>query len=59
MASAGNDDPLGAIDFCQKFERRFQGIERLASERGIKVAEAGLSVLDALWDEVKRQEQDE
>ena len=40
----------------RKFERRFQGIEKLAAERGINVAEAGLSVLDALWDEVKASE---
>ena len=40
-----------------KFERRFQEIERLAKERGIDVAHAGLEKLDALWDEVKREEQ--
>ena len=40
----------------KKFERRFQAIERLAAERGIRVADAGLSVLDALWDEVKAEE---
>jgi MazG family protein len=39
-----------------KFERRFQEIERLAKERGIDVAHAGLEKLDALWDEVKRAE---
>src|SRR4051812_3244625 len=37
-----------------KFERRFQEIERLAKERGIDVAHAGLERLDALWDEAKR-----
>jgi MazG family protein len=36
-----------------KFERRFQEIERLAKERGIDVAHAGLERLDALWDEAK------
>ena len=40
----------------QKFERRFRAIERLATERGIAVSEAGLAVLDSLWDEVKRAE---
>ena len=40
----------------KKFEQRFQGIERIAAERGIKVAEAGLAVLDSLWDEVKKTE---
>lgn len=39
-----------------KFERRFQGIERLAKERGIDVAHAGLEKLDELWDEAKRAE---
>lgn len=39
-----------------KFERRFQGIERLAKERGIDVAHAGLATLDQLWDETKRSE---
>jgi MazG family protein len=39
-----------------KFERRFKEIERLARERGIDVAHAGLEKLDALWDEAKRGE---
>jgi len=39
-----------------KFERRFQEIERLAKERGIDVAQAGLKTLDQLWDEAKRSE---
>lgn len=39
-----------------KFERRFQEIERLAKERGIDVAHAGLEALDALWDEAKKGE---
>lgn len=36
-----------------KFAARFAAVERLAEERGIDVAAAGLTVLDALWDEVK------
>jgi MazG family protein len=36
-----------------KFSDRFSKIETLAAERGIDVATAGLTVLDALWDEVK------
>jgi uncharacterized protein YabN with tetrapyrrole methylase and pyrophosphatase domain len=36
--------------------RRFEGIERLAAERGIDVKTAGLEVLDALWDEMKISE---
>jgi uncharacterized protein YabN with tetrapyrrole methylase and pyrophosphatase domain len=39
-----------------KFERRFQQIEKLAAERGIDVAHAGLEALDELWDEAKRAE---
>jgi MazG family protein len=39
-----------------KFERRFQHIERLAKERGIDLAHAGLDRLDALWDEAKASE---
>jgi len=39
-----------------KFARRFAGIERLAAERGIVVATAGLERLDSLWDEVKAGE---
>jgi nucleoside triphosphate diphosphatase len=38
----------------RKFRQRFEKIERLAAERGIDVASAGLEVLDGLWDEVKK-----
>jgi MazG family protein len=38
-----------------KFQRRFEGVEQLAAARGIEVRTAGLTILDALWDEVKRQ----
>jgi MazG family protein len=47
--------PALALDKANlKFAARFQGIERLAKERGIDVTSAGLETLDALWDEVKR-----
>jgi MazG family protein len=39
-----------------KFARRFQAIEALARERGLRVGEVPLGVLDALWDEVKSRE---
>jgi nucleoside triphosphate diphosphatase len=39
-----------------KFEKRFQEVERMARERGIDVAHAGLEKLDELWDEAKRAE---
>ena len=42
-----------------KFARRFEQVEALASERGIEVGTAGLEVLDALWDEVKERERGE
>jgi MazG family protein len=57
LARKAGVHPALALDRAnKKFERRFQGIERLASERGIKVADAGLAVLDSLWDEVKARE---
>ena len=40
----------------EKFVRRWTAIEKLASERDIDVPNAGLAVLDGLWDEVKRNE---
>jgi MazG family protein len=46
--------PSLALDKANvKFATRFQGVERLAGERGIDVTTAGLEVLDSLWDEVK------
>ena len=49
--------PALALDRANgKFQRRFEAIERLAAERGVDVRTAGLTVLDAMWDEVKRGE---
>ena len=57
LARKAGVHPALALDRANlKFERRFSGVERLARERGIAVADAGLPVLDALWDEVKRAE---
>ena len=57
LARKAGVHPALALDGAnKKFARRFQGIEKLAAERGISVADAGLSVLDSLWDEVKRSE---
>ncbi len=39
-----------------KFERRFQRMERMAGERGLDIAHAGLEKLDGLWDAAKREE---
>ena len=36
-----------------KFRTRFEGVERLAAERGIDLAASDLAALDQLWDEVK------
>ncbi|MDQ3515363.1 MAG: nucleoside triphosphate pyrophosphohydrolase [Gemmatimonadota bacterium] len=44
-----------ALDIANaKFQRRFEEVERVASERGVALGEAGLETLDAIWDEVKR-----
>jgi len=51
---AGTHPALALDKANAKFQRRFEGIERLAAERGIDVKTAGLAVLDGLWDEVKR-----
>ncbi|MBI1809989.1 MAG: hypothetical protein HYR75_08850, partial [Gemmatimonadetes bacterium] len=49
--------PALALDRANgKFQRRFEAIERLAAERGVEVRTAGLAVLDAMWDEVKKGE---
>ncbi|MEN9646046.1 MAG: hypothetical protein RL238_2715 [Actinomycetota bacterium] len=40
----------------QKFRGRFEQVEVLARERGIDLHTAGLTALDALWDEVKAGE---
>jgi nucleoside triphosphate diphosphatase len=39
-----------------KFSRRFETLERLASQRGIVLEEAGLPELDRLWEEIKAAE---
>ncbi|MEP6493075.1 MAG: nucleoside triphosphate pyrophosphohydrolase [bacterium] len=49
--------PALALDKANvKFSTRFGAVERMASERGLKVGEASLDQLDALWDEVKSGE---
>ncbi len=37
-----------------KFSRRFRKLENLASERGIDLKTASISVIDSLWDEIKK-----
>lgn len=49
--------PSLALDKANaKFQRRFEGVERLAAERRMDVRTAGLAALDQLWDEVKAGE---
>jgi nucleoside triphosphate diphosphatase len=49
--------PALALDKTNvKFARRFGAVERMATERGLKVGEASLDQLDAIWDEVKESE---
>ncbi|MBI4539654.1 MAG: nucleoside triphosphate pyrophosphohydrolase [Gemmatimonadetes bacterium] len=40
-----------------KFQDRFEALERLAAERGVRLGEAPLDVLDSLWEEVKARTQ--
>ncbi|MBW3535116.1 MAG: nucleoside triphosphate pyrophosphohydrolase [Gemmatimonadetes bacterium] len=40
----------------RKFHRRFERLEALARERGIRMEDAGLEALDRLWDELKAGE---
>jgi MazG family protein len=57
LARKAGVHPALALDRANlKFATRFAAIERLAKQRNIIVAEAGLAVLDSLWDEVKRSE---
>ena len=39
----------------RKFRGRFERLEELAAERDIRLGEAGLEALDALWDELKAE----
>jgi ATP diphosphatase len=57
LARKAGVQPGPALDRAnRKFRQRFEGVERLASDRGIDVASAGLSVLDQLWNEVKARD---
>ncbi|HHH38396.1 MAG TPA: nucleoside triphosphate pyrophosphohydrolase [Sedimenticola sp.] len=51
-------EPEGALRRANdRFEERFRGMERLARERGLALAEAGPEQLDDLWETVKEGEQ--
>lgn len=49
-------DPEAALRAANaKFERRFRSVESALAERGERAEDAGLDVLDALWDEAKQR----
>lgn len=43
-------------DATNKFVRRFEKVETLAGEKGLRMEEAGLQQLDLLWEQAKREE---
>lgn len=50
-------DPSVALNATNgKFERRFREVERRLEAAGVRPAEAGLSRMDALWNQVKSEE---
>jgi ATP diphosphatase len=57
LARKAGVQPGPALDRAnRKFRLRFEAVERLASDRGIDVASAGLNLLDELWNEVKAKD---
>ncbi len=49
-------DPRAALERAnEKFQRRFEQVERLAAARGLELGRASLDALDELWEEVKRR----
>ena len=57
LARKAGVQPGPALDRAnRKFRDRFEAIERLAAARGVDLPDAGLEVLDRLWDEVKASE---
>jgi MazG family protein len=56
LARKARVQPATALDRANgKFRLRFEAMERMAAERGIDVATAGLDRLDRLWDEAKTE----
>lgn len=57
LARKAHVDPGLALDRANaKFRARFAEVERLAGEKGLEVAEAGLEKLDELWEKAKNLE---
>ena len=50
----GMDPEVVALDGNRKFLDRFAKVEALASQRGLKIAEADQATLESLWEEAKR-----
>jgi MazG family protein len=58
LARKAGIEPTLALDRAnRKFRKRFEGVERLAEERGIDIESAGLEVLDGMWEKVKKGEE--
>lgn len=56
IARMSGIEPEDALQRCNdKFVRRFQYIEKRLQEQGIKLEEAGLELMDRLWEEAKGQ----
>ena len=53
----GLDPTLALNGTNQKFIGRFQELERRLAAKGLTPQQAGLSVMDALWDEIKSEDQ--
>lgn len=50
-------DPERSLEGAnRKFRRRFQAVERGVRERGVAMTDAGLELMDRLWNEAKREE---
>jgi MazG family protein len=57
LARKAGVQPGLALDRANaKFGGRFEGIERLAAERGLVLGEATLEELDQVWEEIKKAE---
>jgi tetrapyrrole methylase family protein/MazG family protein len=52
----GTDAEAALRSATAKFRRRFEAVELLADERGLDLSSMDLAAMDALWDEVKRNE---
>ena len=50
------DPELALRAACDKFRRRFEGVERRVRDRGLDLHASDLATLDGLWDEVKAAE---